>query len=97
MTTRESLERLLKIRLKKYQYDYNIFINAAMLKEESWHKHQETKKRLEELDRTEFEGSKAAPKEDLAASIEKVFGAQGLELVQRQLARSEEHSEEPSD
>ena len=105
MNTKEGLDRLLRIRTKRYQNDYNNFINAAMMKEESWQKMHETRKELESLNRTEFETSQAAsskaalPKGGLALSIEKVFGTQGLELVQRALREESpgrvQHFKEP--
>ena len=69
MNTKEGLDRLLKIRTKKYQNDNNNYISAAMLKEESWQKMQEIRRELEALNREELEVSQAASKGGLAASI----------------------------
>ena len=103
------LKNNLKIRLGKRQKIFDIcqdkFISAAMDKEYAFFQLQKVKTELEELDRAAFEaaqGSKAAPtgsagKGGLAASIEKVFGTQGLELVQAAQQRFEELSKEPSD
>ena len=96
------LKNNLKIRLGKRQKIFDIcqdkFISAAMDKEYAFFQLQKVKTELEELDRAAFEaaqGSKAAPKGGLAASIEKVFGTQGLELVQRALREEELSKESP--
>ncbi len=93
--------RLRHLAWRKERYDtaMSAFLNAASFKEQEHQYYIEAKNSVEEAQRAEFEAAQAAAKADpkggLALSIEKVFGTQGLELVQAAQQRFEELSKEP--
>ena len=85
---------------EQFKHSDQLLISAAMKKEKDWQNFVLIRTEYEALDRAEFETSQASykaapPKGGLAASIEKVFGTEGLRLVERAL-REEELSKEPS-
>lgn len=101
---RVELTSVINFLIGDYERKHSKFMNAACSKEEAYHRLRKARIKLDNLNRAEFEAAqaasssstKAAGKGGLASSIEKVFGTQGLELVQRAL-REEELSKEPSD
>lgn len=93
--TKQELMDELDRRRKIYHDKCNKLINLASAKELAHQRMIRVRHRIEKLDREEFEAAQAAAqaaapkaptgKGGLALSIEKVFGTQGLELVQRAL------------